>query len=189
MKRNDIPRGGYYWERAMYQSDAFLSLSKNAMKLLIALMDARMRDKSGNNARKPGKRSKVRFTNLDRIQMPYSVLRETYSMNDDGIARAKDELLAKGFISLTREGGTGQHDTALFALIDDYQHWTKGIVFRTRRRDVRRGYQGKRLGASAPENETRSGNLRLTHAAKPETKSQVSLRKPETKKKRNDEYN
>lgn len=169
MQQNKIPRGGIYWERSLYQSDAFLSLSKNAMKFLIALLDARKR-----GVHKIGKRKETVFVNIDRIEMPYSLLKERFSMNDEGIARGKDELLAKGFIDITREGGTGQHDTALYALIDDYQRWRPGMIFRRRKRDVRRGYQGKRLGATAPKdedsNKTRSGNLRLIHAAKPESK-------------------
>lgn len=147
MKQKEIPNGGFYWERSMYQSDAFLSLTKNAMKFLIALMDARIRASGINRAKKRGKRV-AEYTNLDRIQMPYTLLKARYSMNDEGISRAKDELLAKGFISITREGGTGQHDCTLYALIEDYRHWAPGIVFRERKRDIRRGYQGKRLGTT-----------------------------------------
>ena len=39
-----IKHGGFYWERELYQSAAFLSLSKNAMKVLIAILDSRKRE-------------------------------------------------------------------------------------------------------------------------------------------------
>ena len=37
--------GGFYWERNVYQSKAFLSLGINAMKMLIALFDVRVFEK------------------------------------------------------------------------------------------------------------------------------------------------
>ena len=59
--RTNIKHGGTFIERELYQSDAFLSLGKNAMKVLIALLDNRQResqamakDRKGNK-RKPKK--------------------------------------------------------------------------------------------------------------------------------------
>lgn len=188
MKQKEIPSGGFYWERKLYQSDAFLSLSKNAMKLLISLMDARKRTRGADKAKKRGKRV-PEFINLDRIIMPYTVLNKTYQMHDDAISRAIDELLAKGFIAITKQGGTGKHTPTLYALIEDFKTWEKGIVYRTRPKDVRRGYQGKRLGATAPKNcnsgngknNSRSQNGRLIHAAKRETKTEFRLPKGKAK--------
>ena len=42
--RKKFKRGGFYWERELYQSDAFLSLNKNAIKVLIAVLDSRKRE-------------------------------------------------------------------------------------------------------------------------------------------------
>jgi hypothetical protein len=85
-------------------------------------------------------------------------------LNQQSVSRAIDELLAKGFIEIVHQGGLGEHDKARYALIDDYQQWKpKMIPFRTRGHDVRRGYQGQRLGASA---KSRSQNHTHTHALK-----------------------
>jgi hypothetical protein len=53
-----VKKGGIYIDRELYQSDAFLSLKKNAMKVLIALLDNRKqepkrtaKDKKGNISR------------------------------------------------------------------------------------------------------------------------------------------
>ena len=99
--------GGFYWGRNLYQSKAFLSLGKNAMKMLIALFDVRVFEKPSKAKDKKGAKRKPICTNLERLEAPYKTLEEKYKMNQQGIVRAKDELLAKGFIKITREGGLG----------------------------------------------------------------------------------
>jgi hypothetical protein len=180
MKQLDISKGGFFWERAMYQSDAFLSLSKNAVKMLIALLDDRKRPKEVIGSKK---KRIPKFTNLSSLKASYIRLRERYGMNDSGISHAKTELLEKGFIKITNEGGLGQHDQTTYGLTEDYKNWRPGVVIRKRKNDVHRGYQGQKLGVRDPAyiKKTRAGNLRLTHAMKPETKVEVSLLIPETK--------
>ena len=208
MKQNEIRNGGFFWERTIYQSDAFLSLSKNAIKMLIALLDDRRKPHDWKKLKKKYPNTPD-FLNLDRLKAPYVRLKERYGMNDDGIARAKSELLEKGFINITNPGGLGKRDQTLYELVDDFKIWKPGDVIRKREKDVKRGYQGKRLGATAPlkcgkfggplepcefefgecgdcllgiKKKIRSGNRRLTHAVKPETKKVFSIRKPESKK-------
>jgi hypothetical protein len=172
--------GGFYWKREVYQSEAFLSLGINAMRFLIALFDVRIRERlSKAKDRKGVKRDPV-FINLDKLEMPYTVLEKKYKMNQQGIVRGKDELLAKGFIKITHEGGLGEHDKAKYALIDDFLNWKHGMEpIRLRNRDVKRGYQGKGLGAV--KNKTRSQNVRFPHTSKCETYEKSSLTKSEAK--------
>jgi hypothetical protein len=157
--------GGFYWERYVYQSEAFLSLGINAIKMLIALFDIRIFEKPSKARDKKGVRRKRICINLKRLEVPYRTLEKKYKMNQQGIVRAKDELLEKGFIKITHEGGLGEHDKAQYELVDDYLKWKPGMApIRTRKRDVRRGYQGKGLGAV--KNKTRSQNVRLVHTSK-----------------------
>jgi len=172
--------GGFYWKRDVYQSQAFLSLGINAMKFLIALYDVRIRETPSKARDRKGVKRNPVFINLNRLEMPYTVLEKKYKMNQQGIVRGKDELLAKGFIAITHEGGLGEHDKARYALIDDFLKWKPGMApIRVRKRDVRRGYQGKGLGAV--KNKTRSQNVRFPHTSKCEAHRESSLTKCETK--------
>jgi hypothetical protein len=174
--------GGFYWERSVYQSEAFLSLGINAMKMLIALFDVRIFEKPRKSKDRKGLIRKPICINLKTLEMPYLTLQKKYKMNHQGIVRAKDELLAKGFIKVTHEGGLGEHDKARYALVDDYLEWKPGMKpIRSRNRDVRRGYQGKGLGAV--KSKTRSQNLRLIHTSKSETPEDSLLTNCEPKTK------
>ena len=148
MKSRPTKKGGFYWERDLYQSKAFLDLHKNAMIMLIALMDARKREYPSQAKDKKGRKRKPEFINLDRLEMPYTTLKKKYGMNQAGIVRSVDKLLANGFIEIKQYGGLGKHDVTKYALVEDYLEWEPGTVFRKRTRDVRMGYQGRRLGAT-----------------------------------------
>jgi len=138
-----IKKGGFYWERELYQSDAFLSLSKNAMKILIAFLDNRKAIK--NNSRK-NKRKKYVFSNLDNLKLPYALFEKTYKVSRSNIPKALDDLLAKGFLKIVYRGGCCQHDGSRYALSDNYLLWRPGIKpFEIRHRGNRKGYQGRNL--------------------------------------------
>ncbi len=139
--------GGIYIERELYLSDAFLSLNKNAVKVLIALLDIRKRESKSQARDKKGARRTPRYTNLNNLEMPYKTLQKKFKIPQQGITKAIDELMGKGFIDIRHHGGMGEHDKTIYALIDDYLRWTPGMVFKKRERDIRRGYQGKLMGA------------------------------------------
>jgi len=138
-----IKKGGFYWERELYQSKAFLSLNKNAIKILIAFMDNR---KAIENKSKKGKRKKYTFCNLDNLKLPYGLFNKTYKVSLSNIPKALDELLAKGFLKIVYRGGTCQHDASIYALSDNYLLWVPGAKpFETRLKGNRKGYQGQNL--------------------------------------------
>lgn len=140
--------GGFYWERELYQSDAFLSLSKNAMKILIALMDNRKQENNRQAKTKKGIKRKPKFVNLNSLEIPYGLLVKTYKMSRGTIPRAFDELLAKGFLKISYHGGCFKHDKNKYALSDNYLLWRPGTTpFEIRPKRERRGYQGRGLGA------------------------------------------
>ena len=114
--------------------------------MLIALLNAR---KTANVKDKKSKKLKRAFIEGERLEMPYTTLKKNWGLNQQAVTRAIDELLAKGFIEIVHAGGLGEHDKARYTLIENYLQWKPGIVFGIRNRDVRRGYQGQRLGATA----------------------------------------
>ena len=138
--------GGFYWERELYQSEAFLSLNKNAIKLLIALLDSRQREKPNEAKTKKGTKRKPKFVNLDRLEVPYGTLTKVYKIPERRIPDAIDELLAKGFIRITYHGGAMKHDKSKYALVNAYLLWRPtSAPFATRPKRERRGYQGRNL--------------------------------------------
>jgi hypothetical protein len=142
-QRKNLPRGGFYWERELYLSDAFLSLNKNSMKFLIAILDSRIRAKNSR-----GKFIKGKFINLNNLEMPYYTLEKKYKMPRGSITPALDELLAKGFLTIKKLGGIYRGDKSIYAWSDNWVMWKEGIIYGKRERDVKRGFQGKRLGAA-----------------------------------------
>ena len=139
--------GGFFIDRILFMSDAFLSLNNSGKTMLLALLNARKKETYKD---RKTKKTIQKFTNDKNLEMPYMTLKKVWGLSQQAVSRAIDELLAKGFIEIVHQGGLGEHDKARYALIDDYQRWKpKMIPFRTRGHDVRRGYQGQRLGASA----------------------------------------
>jgi len=127
--------GGFYWERELYQSEAFLSLGKNGMKIVIALLDNRQREKPSQAKDKKGNKRKPKFINLDRLEIPYGTLEKVYKINRSSIPIAIDELLAKGFIKISYRGGACKHDKNRYALSDKYLLWTlESVPFEVRKK-------------------------------------------------------
>ena len=58
------------------------------------------------------------------------------------IIRAFNDLMAKGFINIVRQGGAYQQDKTIYALTDDWQWWQPGRVIFKRPKDSRQlGYR------------------------------------------------
>lgn len=118
MAKGRYKTGGFYWERELYQSEAFLSLGKNTMKLIIALLDSRQREPSSKAKDRKGVKRKPKFTNLDHLEMPYGTLEKTYNIPRGSIPQTLDEALAKGFIKIMHRGGAYKHDKAVYGWSD-----------------------------------------------------------------------
>ncbi len=155
---NKYKSGGFYWERELYQSNAFLSLGKNSIKVLIALLDNRQREKPSEAKDKKGKKRKPQFINLDRLEVPYGTLEKVYKMNRSSIPAAFDELLAKGFINVSYHGGACKHDKNKYAWSDNYLLWTPASApFEVRPKREKHGYQGRRIGATKVKHPVMAG--------------------------------
>jgi len=142
--------GGIYIERELYLSDAFLSLSKNAMKALIAFLDSRKREQTKYAKDKKGNKRKPKFTNLNSLIVTYSTFETDYKISRPRIPGAIDELLAKGFIKIVHKGGACAKDTTKYAWSNNFLLWRKGAKpFQVRPKCEHHGFQGKMLGAVA----------------------------------------
>jgi len=152
--------GGIFIERALYQSDAFLSLGKNSVKVLIALLDNRKREAPRQAKDRKGNKRKPRFTNLSHLIIPYGVLEKVYKINRSSIPAAIDELLAKGFVRIRHHGGACQHDKNIYELTDEYLIWQPGVKpFSKRVKRERHGYQGRRVGVTSPIGKSKPAEL------------------------------
>jgi hypothetical protein len=159
MKRKPRP-GGIFIPRELYQSDAFLSLGKNSIKVLIALLDNRIKEP----ARKAKDKKRVdrapNFINLHQLEIPYGVLEKVYKINRSSIPAAIDELLAKGFMTIGHPGGAYKHDKSIYVWSDNYLYWTPGMKpFSKRQKREKHGYQGRRLGATSVNDPNGSAEL------------------------------
>ena len=148
----------------MFLSPAFLSLGKQgsspivsscSVQVLILLLGKR----TFGHCKTSRRRREYKRSDDNRISLTYKEL-ESRGISQQRATRAFDELLAKGFISIANPGGLYDRDKALYALEDDYRMWRPGVPpIRERQRDLKRGYQGKRLGAT-----DRSEKTKIAHA-------------------------
>jgi hypothetical protein len=138
--------GGFFFERELYQSPAFLSLAKNAMKALIALLDGR----DMKNVSPKGQKKKFKCMNPDNLRLPYGLLEKTYGIPRGRIPAALDELLGKGFIERKHAGGAAKHDMAIYALSERWRlPGSEKATYQVREARQHHGYQGRPLGAVA----------------------------------------
>lgn len=156
--------GGIFIERELFQSDAFLALGKNSIKVLFALLDDRERERISKSKDKKGNPRKPKFINLDRLEIPYGTLEKVYKINRSSIPHAIDDLLAKGFIKISYHGGRFKHDKSKYEWSDNYLLWTQDSEpFEFRPKRERHGYQGRKVGAV---NNHSAKKHTLTHAKK-----------------------
>jgi hypothetical protein len=140
--------GGIFLERDLYQSDAFLSLNKNSIKILIAILDSRIRESKNQAKDKKGRPRKPKFINLDNLMIPYGTIEKKYMVPRGRIPAAIDELMAKGFLKLVHHGGAYKHDKSIYAWSNNYLLWTPSAgPFEVRPKREKHGYQGRRRKA------------------------------------------
>ncbi len=156
---------GTFIDTKMFLSEAFLSLGQpgtspaiSSVSTQVLIMILGKRQFSNAKDRK-GLKTKQR-TDDNRFALTYKELlsygarldrngnRVKGCMTIPKITRAIDELLAKGFIEVVEYGGAYEKHKSIYALVDDWATWKVGDPpIRIRSNDVKRGYQGKPLGA------------------------------------------
>ena len=139
----------------MYLSPAFLSLGRKgtaevtsscSVQLLIMLLGKRQflwkrKKKIDGNYKKYLKQIDSNQYTLTHKETEY------YGIPQGMRVRGIDELLAKGFNKIHYQGGAFDRDKTIYSLVDDWMRWYPGRKpFRTREKDIPRGFQGKGLG-------------------------------------------
>lgn len=127
---------GTWVEKEMFEAKAFLSLKGFAPQLLILFLAKRQFE---THSRK-GKQKRV-CINCDSIYFTYIEANEKYGITKARFTRARDELLAKGFITIRHQGGAYKQDKNIYALFDKWSFWLNGTVFEERKKEsVQRGF-------------------------------------------------
>jgi hypothetical protein len=103
---DDEVTSGFYFDQEIYLSDAFLSLGKNSVKVLIAFLSATPDNGTGE------------------LSIPHNFLEEVYQIPRSGISKAISELREKEFLELIHHGGRGVGDRNVYRLSENYQNWT-----------------------------------------------------------------
>ena len=128
-------KSGAYVFREIFQSRAYNSLTKYSPILLTHIIGAQRFSKRN------GKGPSV-VTNPNELMLSYSYAKKMWGITQPRMTRAFDELLAKGFIALTHQGGGYDGDGSKYKLVERYKEWEPGKVFEVRPTDVHRGFQG-----------------------------------------------
>ena len=135
---------GIFLTRELYTSKAFLSLKAGSIKILLILYGKRIPEKNSQAKGKKGDKRKRGFVNDDSLYLTYLHLEKDHKIPRKTIARAFDELLEKGFITLVYQGGTYHHDKNRYAVSENYLIWQPGMIFQVRPKDkLQRGYRNQ----------------------------------------------
>jgi hypothetical protein len=127
---------GTWVERDVFESNAFLSLKGFAPQLLILFLAKRQFRNHGRQ----GKQKKI-CINCNSLTFTYVEARKKYGVTKSRFTRARDELLAKGFLTVVYHGGGYKQDKNIYALSDKWMMWQPGMVFETRKKvKVQRGF-------------------------------------------------
>ena len=120
---------GTFVERELYQSKAFISLSGAAPQVLINFLGKRKFQKH-----KIKNQKKYVCGNGDSIHFTYIEAQKSLGITQPRFTRAIDELLAKGFISVVKPGGSGENDKAIYAMVEKWLLWKPGEVIEKRQK-------------------------------------------------------
>ena len=152
-KRNGNGYGkGTFVETRMFLSKAFINLGKRgssdtvssySIPMLLMFLGKR----KFAEIKQKGQKKQVRSDD-DRFHLTYKEL-ASHGITQPAATRAIDELLAKGFIIIAEHGGAFDKHKTVYSLAEDWMKWEPGDPpVRIRQKDdVKRGFQGKGLGA------------------------------------------
>jgi hypothetical protein len=153
MGKKHSPYGkGTFIESKIFRSKAFLSLGQKGTSPVVSTISPQLLILffGKRDFRRPGGKGARTCVNCDHLTMTYAELENgPVKWSRQRITRAIDELLAKGFIEIVEQGGAYQQHKSVYALSDNWHRWEPRTVCSERPRDLRRGYQGKAVGATA----------------------------------------
>jgi len=123
-------------EIELINSKAFNSLTGYAPQLLFHLYRKRKFENHGTK-----KNAKWVCINHDELNITYIEFYTKHGITKPKMLRAKDQLLARGFIKTIHGGGGCNKDKAIYELINQWMFWQPGVVFEVRVKEkVQRGF-------------------------------------------------
>jgi hypothetical protein len=138
---------GTWVERKLFESKAFIALGGVAPQVLILFLGKRQI----RNVQ-IGKKNRRICVNCDSISFTYIEAEQQYGITKSRFSRALKDLLAKGFITCEYKGGGYQRDKSIYALSENWQHWSPGTVFEKRKKEsVERGFCKPKKQISTPK--------------------------------------
>jgi len=142
--RRQLSKNGYgkytSIETDMVISKAFQSLNGSCkIFLILFLIKRKLRFEKG----------KIPIcVNPDEICMTYKELEAPpFEYHPEQIRRSLKTLLVRGFIKIVYQGEGYKKDKSIYGISDKWRIWEPGKDFSPKKKDVKRGYQGKGLGA------------------------------------------
>jgi hypothetical protein len=142
--KKQLSRNGYgkytTIETEMVISEAYATMSGGCKDLLMYfLLKRKFRFKKG----------KIPIcTNPDEICMTWKEIENPpFNWHPEKFRRCKKTLLVRGFIKIVYQGGKYKKDKTIYGLSDNWRIWEPGKDFSPKKKDVKRGYQGKGFGA------------------------------------------
>ena len=142
-KKHKLPPGTWI-EREMLVSAAYNALTGWAPQLLCHFLHKRRFETQGRK----GKETRI-CTNRDSITFTYIEAEKSYGITSKRFARAIDELLEKGFVTVVSPGGAYKRDKSIFGISDKWLLWRKGTVFEQRKREnISRGFRNKKTNST-----------------------------------------
>lgn len=129
-------------ETEMVVSQAFMTLNGTCKNLLLLfLLKRKLKFRKGQVPV---------CINADEIHMTYIELTSPpFNLHPEQVRRAIKTLLVRGFIKIVHQGGAYKKDKTIYGISDNWRIWGPGQDFSPKKKDVKRGYQGKGLGAIA----------------------------------------
>jgi hypothetical protein len=142
---------GTFVETRMFLSKAFINLGKRGSSdtvssYSIPMLMMFLGKRKFAEIKQQGQKKQVRSDD-NRFYLTYKEL-ASHGITQPAATRAIDELLAKGFVGIVEPGGAFDKHKTVYSLVEDWMKWKPGDPpMRVRPKDVKRGFQGKGLGA------------------------------------------
>ncbi|GEM_PF-4863568 len=159
---------GTFVEASIFLSPAFISLGQKGSADTVSTSSAQvlmlfLGKRQFTQARRKGGKPSYDRVDDNRFTLTYKEL-ENRGISQGRASRSFTELLWKGFIEVISPGGLCHHDCAVYALRDDFKKWRIGDpAIRTRQKDVHRGFQGQRIGATNEKQKIKLARVNVRH--------------------------
>ncbi len=151
-------------ETEMIVSKAFMTMNGTSKTvLMIFLLKRKLKFKKGQTPI---------CINPNEICMTYKELTSVpFNLHPEQVRRSIKTLLERGFMKIVHRGGAYQKDKNIYGVSEKWRMWEPGRDFSPMKESVKRGYQGKGLGA-IKTNSTHK-NVSHPHTQKCESKNEI----------------